>query len=473
MPRSMYVGPYRILRLINQGGQGTVYLGFDDRLQRQVAIKVVGLPADKKARRDLLREAKVVASIASSKVVQIYDLIVANDHMALIMEYVPGCDLEEFLQSEKPSLASILAICIDISGALAAARQQQVVHGDVKASNILITAEGRVKLTDFGVARTKENSNLSVGIAGSLTSVSPEQYLGQPLDVRSDLFSLGCLLYRMLSGEHPFMRSGELDGTGLLERAPRPIEEMVPSSLSVPEALSELLESLLQKRPEDRPTNTHQVRNALREISKAIPLSVGNTLLQEAENSFRVESAQDIPPSVPADLTRRGRSSLKQARNGIGAIFQRGEAKGLIFAAVLGGVVMVYVSFFQQRPIVLTEPSLKISGAAELPRQLSSGWLVEVIGGTMPGAHYSIAGVHEPTYYSEGVRQPSKVFNVDAAPRIHSSLHCVEELCLLGLVLEKKDMRSTQQKLIITSMPITQWKEIVRSASRELLAHNS
>ncbi len=472
MPRSMFVGPYRILRLINQGGQGTVYLGFDDRLQRRVAIKIVRLPADKKARRGLLREAKVVASIASSKVVQIYDLVVANDNMALIMEYVPGCDLEEFLQSEEPSLASILAVCIDISGALAAARQQQIVHGDLKASNILITAEGRVKLTDFGVARTKENSNLSVG-GGSLTSISPEQYMGQPLDVRSDLFSLGCLLYRMLSGEHPFMRSGELDGAGLLDRAPRPVEEMVPSALSVPKGLSELLECLLQKRPEDRPTNTHQVRNALREISKGIPLSVGNTLLREAEKSFRIESPQDIPPSVPADLTRRGRSSLKPAYNGFGTLFQRGEAKGLILATVLGGAAMAYAMLFQQLPIVLTEPSLTISNAAELPQQVGAQWLVEVIGGALPSASYSISGVHEPTYYSEGLRQRSKAFNADAAPRIHSSLHCVEELCLLGLVLENKGRRSTQQKLIITSMPITQWKDIVRSASRELLAHKS
>jgi hypothetical protein len=281
------------------------------------------------------------------------------------------------------------------------------------------------------------------------------------------------LLYRMLSGEHPFVRSGELDGPGLLERAPRPLEEMVSSSLSLPEDLSELLESLLQKRPEDRPKNTHQVRNTLREISKGIPLSVGNTLLREAEKSFRVESAQDIPPSVPADLTRGGRSTLKPSRRGIGAMFQRGEAKALIFAAVLGGATMAYAMLSQQLPIVLTEPSLKISNAAELPQQLSSGWLVEVIGGTMPGANYSIAGEHEPTYYSEGLRRRSKIFNANAAPRIHSSLHCVEELCLLGLVLENKGRKSTQQKLIITSMPITQWKDIVRSASRELLAHNS
>jgi len=93
MPRSTTIGPYRILRLINRGGQGTVYLEFDGRLHRKVAIKIIPLPTDRRERRALLHEARMVASIASPKVVQIYDLIVASDHVALIMEYVPGCYL--------------------------------------------------------------------------------------------------------------------------------------------------------------------------------------------------------------------------------------------------------------------------------------------------------------------------------------------------------------------------------------------
>lgn len=473
MPRSTSVGPYRILRLINQGGQGTVYLGFDDRLHRRVAVKIVRLPKDKSSRRDLLREAKVVARIQSPKVVQIYDLIVASDHVALIMEYVPGCDLEEFLSNEKPSLASIVAICIDVSGALAAARQQQIVHGDLKASNILITDQGRVKLTDFGIARLESDLPAQPGGAASLSSMSPEQYLGEPLDIRSDLFSLGCLLYRMLTGEHPFVRAGELDSTGLLEGTPQAVQERVPQSMLVPIELSELLGSLLQKCPDDRPGNTHQVRNLLREIARDIPLSVSNTLLREAEVHFRRESEEDIPPVIPADLTRNGRSSLGYSGRGFWSGFLVGQpAWQLIMTVLIVAAILLYSTLSRQVPVTLMAPSLNIATAAELPPEVSSRWLVSEIEVTLAQSTYKVDETELTTYYSPGLSR-----NLEAGPaserlRIHINLNCVEKLCLLGLVLEAGARRSTEQQLIISTMPIGQWSDLVRSATRDLLAHN-
>jgi serine/threonine protein kinase len=171
MSTASRLGPYRIMRLINQGGQGSVYLGYDSRLQRRVAIKVYTLPGQRAARKQCLREAQLVAAIHSPKVVQVYDVIDSPEHLALVMEYVPGCDLEEFLSSVRPSLGSILAICADIAGALAVIRQQRIVHGDLKASNILIADTGRVKLTDFGIARV---AGQGLDTAGSRTAVSPE-----------------------------------------------------------------------------------------------------------------------------------------------------------------------------------------------------------------------------------------------------------------------------------------------------------
>ena len=206
-----HVGPYQILRLINRGGQGSVYLGYDKRLQRRVAIKIYSLPSQRAARKPLLREAQLVASMQSHKIVQIYDVIESSGHLALVMEYVPGCDLEEFLTTARPSLASILTIGADIAGALAVARQQHIVHGDLKAANILVTDSGRVKLTDFGIARQMVGSSPQRLDGGTPPALSPEQYRGEPLDGRSDLFALGCLLYRMLGGEAPFLRDGELD----------------------------------------------------------------------------------------------------------------------------------------------------------------------------------------------------------------------------------------------------------------------
>ena len=220
-----HVGPYRILRRINRGGQGSVYLGYDRRLGRRVAIKIYRLPSARTARRRLLHEAQLVASIQSPKVVQIHDVLESRGHVALVMEYVPGCDLEEFLAAVRPSLDSILTIALDIAGALAMARlplaavgrrrpQQQIVHGDLKASNVLIADSGQVKLTDFGIAHRGAQG---AAPGASQSAMSPEQYLGKPLDVRADLFALGCLLYRMLSGAQPFMDGPRLDPRRLLE----------------------------------------------------------------------------------------------------------------------------------------------------------------------------------------------------------------------------------------------------------------
>ena len=467
MPRSALVGPYRILRLINQGGQGTVYLGFDDRLHRRVAIKIVRLPKDKEIREDLLREARVVASIESPKVVQIYDLIVASDHVAFIMEYVPGVDLEEFLLNEKPSMASILDICIDISGALAAARQQQIVHGDLKASNILITDQGRVKLTDFGIARTEDELGAPSVTGASLSSISPEQYLGEPLDVRSDLFALGCLLYRLLAGKHPFVLGGELDSAALLEGTPQPVHELAASAM--PPKLGELLNSLLQKSPKNRPGNTHQVRNALREIARDIPLSVSNTLLQEAKLHFRRESPEDIPPLIPGDLTRNGRSDLKLS----GAVFgARPEAIQLASAALIIGVMLVIMLLSRPVAVTLDEPLLKIATTADLPLEISSQWLATEVERSLSGTPYVTDERESTTYYSPVLNRGSKFVQGGDRLRIQTNLHCVEEVCLLGLVLENKVRRFSEQKLIITTMPIAQWSDIVRSATRELLARN-
>lgn len=479
MPRSTHIGPYRILRLINQGGQGSVYLGFDDRLHRRVAIKIYGLPKDRLLRRNLLHEAQLVASIQNPKVVQIYDLIVSTDHVALIMEYVPGCDLEEFLVHRQPCLASIVAICIDVAGALAAARQHHIVHGDLKAGNILITEQGRVKLTDFGIARG-EGELGTCASAASLSCVSPEQYLGKSLDVRSDLFALGCLLYRMLTGKHPFVYNGVLDSEGLLARSPQAVEELMPESLLIPTDLSALLAALLQKSPDDRPANTHQVRNILREISRDIPLSVGSTVLREAESLFRRESAEDIPPLLPGDLTRNGRSSLGRSFIGLWPDFIArrqvlGMTLGVLIASGMFGSVLVQ-AFFPELPRLKIElPSLNMAEAATLPEEMSASWLageIERAVGARLGrvdVQGSLTGVRDRTFYSRGVVSAEAGEGRVVPLRLSSNLHCVDQLCLLAMVLEKQGRRFTRQQVIFSNMSVSQWSDAVQGATQALL----
>jgi serine/threonine protein kinase len=421
----------------------------------------------------------MVASIQSPKVVQIYDLVIASDHVALIMEYVPGCDLEEFLAHERPSLASVVAICNDIAGALAAARAQRIVHGDLKAGNILITEQGRVKLTDFGIARRGQALD-HLEAAASLSCVSPEQYRGMALDVRSDLFALGCLLYRMLSGRQPFVHEGVLDAEQLLNGSPTAVGELVDESQVLPVALAELLTALLQNAPEDRPANTHQVRNVLREISREIPLSVGNTLLQEARQYFRVESPEDIPPLVPSDLTRRGRSSMPG--NGFelwpGFIATRPTllaTLALLIVAGIFGSVIVQTVLGEKARVVIEAPSFNISTTAPLPEELSARWLAGEIESTVDKQfdNVSITGglaqEQNKIYYSRELVATAGSSDKGDVLVIRSELHCVAHLCLLVFLLEKGGRQFSSQEAIFTHMPIARWQDMVQASIQALL----
>ena len=467
MNSDIRVGPYRILRLINRGGQGSVYLGYDGRLRRRVAIKIYRLPERPAARRALFREAQTVASLDSPRIVSVYDIIESPGHLALVMEYVPGCDLREFLASVRPSLASVVTIATDLAAALAVARQQRLVHGDLKAANVLITDGGRAKLTDFGIARKGTESK----VAGSLSALSPEQYLGEPLDVRSDLFALGCLVYRMLGGEEPFRKSGQLDVRWLLERPPPPLGELVPPEMDVPRELLELVMQMLRRDPGERPANTHRVRRVLREVNRDLPLSQGNSLLREARPCFRPESPEDIPPAVPAALGRGSRSRM--VRGGLWSSLAlwswRRRLLALLFS--LGLVVTPVVIALQDRETLvhIEAPAVDLQESGELPAQISSTWLVEQVK-TVLRQRLGTIRVTGPVGAT-----PVTVFyaggdNAGEAPdeRFALQLRCMREICAFTISRERRGELHYQHAVLLTGMPTQQWEGIVRDATGKL-----
>jgi len=305
-----YVGPYRIIRLIDRGGQGSVYLGYDKRLHRRVAIKIYTLPRDRAARKHTRREAQLVAALDSPKIVKIHDVIESSEHLAMVMEYIPGCTLEDLLRSVRLSLSSVLSIGIDVAGALAIARQQHVIHGDLKAGNVLITSEGRAKLTDFGIASKTRGQASKIQASGSESAMTPEQLSAGEIDQNADLFALGILLYRMLSGQHPFMSSGKLDTHQLLHGEPLALPQLVAADRDLPDSMVQLVSTLLEKEPSKRPRHTRGIRQVLRNARRDIPMSSRNNLLAEAQAHFRSESPEDMPPAIPSDLGRDARSGL-------------------------------------------------------------------------------------------------------------------------------------------------------------------
>ncbi|MDV6029902.1 MAG: protein kinase [Phycisphaera sp. RhM] len=261
------LGQYEILEVVGQGAFGTVLKAFDTKLQRVVAIKVLNpeLAVMSPARKRFLREARAAAAIRHENVVSIY-AVEESPLPHLVMEYVPGETLQHRLDNQGPlSVGDVLRLGKQIADGLAAAHAGQLIHRDVKPANILLETgvDDHVKITDFGLARTANDASLTQSgtIAGTPSYMAPEQALGLKLDQRADLFSLGSVLYQMLTGRPPFRAANAL---AILRRVtedvPRPMQEIIPD---IPDWLCQIVGRLHEKKPENRFTSAREVGDLL------------------------------------------------------------------------------------------------------------------------------------------------------------------------------------------------------------------
>lgn len=268
------VAQYRILGRLGAGGMGRVYLAEDSDLQRRVALKVMHphLANDSAARQRFLREARAAAAIQHDHVVTIFQVGQQGDSPFIAMQLLEGTTLEGWLSEKgQPPLAEALRVGREVAAGLAAAHRLGLMHRDVKPDNIWLEAPGgRVKLLDFGLARTVADAPNLTGaglIVGTPAYMSPEQAASEPCDARSDLFSLGIILYRLCGGQLPFQGKSTLATLiAIANHQQRPLEELKPD---LPPDLVALINQLLQKKPEDRPVDATAVQEALRTIAPA------------------------------------------------------------------------------------------------------------------------------------------------------------------------------------------------------------
>ncbi len=244
----------RIEELIGRGGMGVVYRGIDLRLDRPVAIKLIATEhaADESVRRRFEREARLMASLDHPNVIPVYAAGEQDGHLYLVMRYVPGTDLHALLHDrtrlEPPEAARIVAA---LGGALDAAHAAGLVHRDIKPANVLLAGE-HVYLTDFGITRAVGSSTRVTGSdewVGTVDYMSPEHLRGAETDPRSDVYSLGCLLYAALNGTPPFRRQSAA-ATILAHIEERPPK--VSETAGAPKAFDGVIGKALAKRPIDR-----------------------------------------------------------------------------------------------------------------------------------------------------------------------------------------------------------------------------
>lgn len=293
LPSGKIVGDYKIGMPLGTGGMADVYYAIDQRLDRPVALKVLRatLAADETHQQRFLQEAKAAAGLVHPNIVQIYNVGQDGDIRYIAQEYIPGTNLRQYMAANfsevKPvranaaSVAQIkdrqlpiqetLSILLQVLAALGKAASAGVVHRDIKPENIMLTPDGQAKVADFGLARITMGDDPRLTSAGTTLGtpmyMSPEQLEGGPVDVRSDLYSLGVTLFHMLYGQPPF--SGDTPLALAMQHVKADVPDTSSLRKSVPASIESLVRRLLSKSPDQRFDNPEQILDYLHEQRKS------------------------------------------------------------------------------------------------------------------------------------------------------------------------------------------------------------
>jgi serine/threonine protein kinase len=269
------LGPYRVVKELGRGGMGAVYLALDTRLDRKLALKVM-LPesaANPEAKERFLREARATAKITHDNVVTVYEADERQGVPYIAMQFLQGYPLDDFLKKKgTPAMRHIIRIAREAALGLAAAHKFGLVHRDIKPANLWLEApNARVKVLDFGLAKpvgADTELTKSGAVVGTPAFMSPEQARAEKVDHRTDLFSLGAVMYRLTTGQQPFPGAtvlAVLMALGMED--PKPVRELNPH---VPESLARLIHRLLAKNPGDRPQTAADVAKQLLAIQEQL-----------------------------------------------------------------------------------------------------------------------------------------------------------------------------------------------------------
>ena len=287
----MQVGRYQLFETLGVGATSRVLRGFDPMIGRPVAVKLFPAELAKGEARDrFLREARVVGQLSHPNVITLHDMGIeeATQTPYLVMELIDGTPLDRLLEKGTLPLPRACAWVAHAAEALEAAHNRGVIHGDVKPANILITTDGKVKLTDFGMARVAKRDAGDTPLLGTPAYWCPEQIMGRPQDARSDIFSLGVVLYEMVTGTQPFA-ADSLQGVcnRVLSSTVSPASHSQPS---IPVSFDEVIASCLAKNPDTR-------------------MASGNLLAQMLYPLARRKASAPAQPKPPVPVTLRDRAS--------------------------------------------------------------------------------------------------------------------------------------------------------------------
>lgn len=356
-------GRYLIESLIGVGGMANVYKGRDVRTGNQIAVKVLKeefLDNEELVRR-FKNESKAISILNHPNIVKVYDVSVTDQLQYIVMEYIDGITLKEYLKQRSGALTwkEVVHFATQVLSALDHAHSKGIVHRDVKPQNIMLQADGSIKMMDFGIARFSraQSQTVSDKAIGSVHYISPEQAKGDHTDARTDIYSVGVMMYEMLSGKLPF------DGTGAVSIAimqisekPKPLAEVAPN---IPVGLRQITEKAMEKDPADRYQSAQEMLDAIAAFRRDPSISF------EYEYNTQDNPDKTINRVVSSTAKTAGKAavSTSQARragtmnSGKGKNVKKQKAKaangfsmlpiffGMAVAFVIGAAILVYLIF--------------------------------------------------------------------------------------------------------------------------------
>ena len=270
----MKYGRYEIVKELGKGSMGMVYLARDPNIGRLVALKILRIDrvSSEEFMQRFLKEARVIGRLSHPNIVSVYDIGEDHGTAYIAMEYLEGSPLNEAMEERTPTVPDIIAVGVSVAETLDYAHRKGIVHRDVKPSNIIVLPDGQVKLTDFGIAHIEDPEAAQQTQAGTILGtpayMSPEQVLGHAVDGRSDLFSLGVILYEMATGERPFAgESLTVIFRGITSAEPTEIIRIKPQ---VSQDLSRIIMKSLSKDPEARYSSGREMAEALEEFRDGV-----------------------------------------------------------------------------------------------------------------------------------------------------------------------------------------------------------
>lgn len=297
------LGPFEVTGVVGQGGMGVVLRARDPGLHRFAAVKVLApvLASNPTARQRFLREARAAAAVKHQHVVGIHSIGEANDLPYLVMELVDGISLRQRIEHSGPlPVSDILRIGHQVAAGLAAAHERGLIHRDIKPANILLEkGTKRALITDFGLAKAIDDVGLTgtAVVAGTPQYMSPEQARGATVDHRSDLFSLGCVLYVMCTGRPPFTGDSTVAVIQqICQQTPQPIPQLRPE---IPNAIVDVVDRLLDKAPDHRIQSASAIVDLLADCQERIGVDDSDAVRAESpDDDVDVESTGDARPDT-------------------------------------------------------------------------------------------------------------------------------------------------------------------------------